>query len=320
LKSQWTEFDTRDQVVDLINRLEERTGIAVQRLLGWLGLPRGKFYDWRERYGKVNEHNAQVPRDWWLEGWEKQAMIAYFIQHPAEGYRRLAYMMLDADVVACAPSTVYRALAEAGLLLKSTAQPSKKGTGFVQPLRPHQEWHIDVTYLNLGGTFYYLCSVLDGFSRFIVHWEIREAMKEPDVELIVQKALETFPGVKPKLISDNGPQFIARDFKEFIRLCGMTHVRTSPYYPQSNGKQERMQGTVKRECIREKNPSTVEEARRIVENYVAHYNTKRLHSALGYVTPLDKLEGRTEAIQAERERKLLAARERRQANRARAAA
>ena len=307
-------------MVDLINRLEERTGIAVQRLLGWLGLPRGKFYDWRDRYGKVNEHNGQVPRDWWLEDWEKKALIAYFIQHPDEGYRRLAYMMIDADVVACAPSTVYRALAEAGLLLKSTAQPSMKGTGFVQPLRPHQEWHIDVTYLNLSGTFYYLCSVLDGFSRFLVHWEIREAMKEPDVELIVQKALETFPGVKPKLISDNGPQFIARDFKEFIRLSGMTHVRTSPYYPQSNGKQERMQGTVKRECIREKNPSTVDEARRLVAVYVAHYNTKRLHSALGYVTPLDKLEGRAEAIQAERERKLLAARERRKANRAHAAA
>ena len=76
--------------------------------------------------------------------------------------------------------------------------------------------------------------MLDGFSRYIVHWDIRESMKEPDVELIVQKALECFPGERPRIISDNGPQFIARDFKEFIRLAGMTHVRTSPYYPQSN--------------------------------------------------------------------------------------
>src|SRR5690606_18650704 len=110
--------------------------------------------------------------------------------------------------------------------------PSKKGTGFVQPLAPHEHWHIDISYLNLLGTFFYLCAVLDGASRAIVHWEIREAMTEADVELVLQRALEKAPdGVRPRIISDNGPQFIARDFKEFIRLTGMTHVRTAPYYP-----------------------------------------------------------------------------------------
>ncbi|MBP8132615.1 MAG: transposase family protein [Candidatus Hydrogenedentes bacterium] len=222
---------------------------------------------------------------------------------------------MDADIVAVSPSTVYRTLKGEGLLGRRDVKPSLKGTGFVQPLRPHQEWHIDVTYVNLSGTFYYLCSVLDGFSRYIVHWEIREAMKETDVELIVQKALEAFPGVHPKLISDNGPQFIAKDFKEFIRLAGMTHVRTSPYYPQSNGKQERMQGTVKRECIREKCPRTVEEARRWVGEYIERYNTQRLHSAIGYVTPLDMIAGRQAQIHAERDRKLEAAREQRRQTR-----
>ena len=92
---------------------------------------------------------------------------------------------------------------------------------------------MDIAYLNLGGTFYYLCSLLDGYSRAIVHWEVREAMKESDVELIIQQALEKYPGVTPRIISDNGPQFIARDFKDFIRLSGLTHVRTAPFYPQS---------------------------------------------------------------------------------------
>jgi len=91
-----------------------------------------------------------------------------------------------------------------------------------------------VTFINVAGTFYYLTSVLDGFSRYIVHWEIREQMTEADVETIVQRALEKHPGEKPRIISDNGPQFIARDFNEFIRLAGITHVRTSPFYPQSN--------------------------------------------------------------------------------------
>ena len=304
-----------DEVVDFVTELKARTAIGQQRLVWWLGIARSKFYAWKQRYGKTNEHNGLIPRDFWLLDWEHDAIIDYFIQHPDEGYRRLTYMMMDADLVAVSPSTVYRTLKGEGLLGRRDVKPSKKGTGFVQPLRAHQEWHIDVTYINLSGTFYYLCSVLDGFSRYIVHWEIREAMKETDVELMVQKALEAFPGVHPKLISDNGPQFIAKDFKEFIRLAGMTHVRTSPYYPQSNGKQERMQGTVKRECIREKCPRTVEEARRWVGEYIERYNTQRLHSAIGYVTPLDMLEGRQAEIHAERDNKLAKAREQRRQRR-----
>ncbi|MFZ3213295.1 MAG: transposase family protein [Terriglobales bacterium] len=100
-------------------------------------------------------------------------------------------------------------------------------------MQPHQHWHIDVSYINLCATFYYLCSVLDGYSRFLVHWDLRESMKEADIEVILERAKEKYPEAKPRIISDNGPQFIARDFKEFIRISGMTHVRTSPYYPQS---------------------------------------------------------------------------------------
>jgi len=85
-------------------------------------------------------------------------------------------------------------------------------------------------------------------SRYIVHWEIRESMTEAEIETIIQRARERHPDARPRIISDNGPQFIAKDFKEFIRICGMTHVRTSPYYPQSNGKIERWHKTLKGEC------------------------------------------------------------------------
>jgi transposase InsO family protein len=224
-------------------------------------------------------------------------------------------MMLDADVVACSPSSVYRVLKKAGLLSGQTPHVTKKGTGFVQPLKPHQEWHVDVSYLNIAGTFYYLCSVLDGFSRFIVHWEIRPSMTEADVTTILQRARETFPGVTPRIISDNGPQFIAKDFKEFIRIAGMTHVRTSPYYPQSNGKLERFHKTIKGECIRVKVPLSLDDARRLVDEYVTHYNHVRLNSAIGYLAPIDMLEGRDKEIFAQRDRKLAEARERRKQQR-----
>jgi len=135
------------------------------------------------------------------------------------------------------------------------------------------------------------------------------------VEIIIERAKEKYPDARPRIISDNGPQFIAKDFKEFIRLSGMTHVKTSPYYPQSNGKIERWHQSVKRECIRPKTPLSLEEARRLVGEYVAHYNNKRLHSAIGYVAPKDKLDGNEKQIWEERDRKLDEAREMRKARR-----
>lgn len=122
-------------------------------------------------------------------------------------------MMLDQDVVAVSPSSVYRVLKNEGLLQRWNRKPSSKGQGFKGPSQPHEYWHIDVSYLNIKGTFYYLCGVLDGYSRYIVHWEIRESMTESDVEIILQRAREKFPKAHPRIISDNGPQFIAKDFK-----------------------------------------------------------------------------------------------------------
>jgi len=224
-------------------------------------------------------------------------------------------MMLDRDIVAVSPSSVYRVLKKAGLLRRWPQKTSKKRTGFVQPLRPHEHWHIDVSYLNICGTFYYLCSVLDGCSRYIIHWEIREAMTEANIEIILQRAQEQFPGVSPRIISDNGPQFIAKDFKEFIRVAGMTHVRTSPYYPQSNGKIERWHRTIKSECIRPGVLLSMEDAREVVGKYIHQYNNVRLNSAIGYIAPIDKLEGRDKQIFKDRDTKLEAAREARRVKR-----
>ena len=307
-------------MIDFTTHWSERTGLRQDQLVAWLGIARSKYFDWKKRYGKANEHNGKIPRDFWLQPWEKQAILDFQGRYPLEGYRRLAFMMLDQDVVALSPSSVYRVLREAGRLSRSAAKPSSKGSGFVQPSRAHEHWHIDISYLNLGGTFYYLCSILDGFSRIIVHWEIREAMTEKDVEIIVQRARESYPGQKTRIISDNGPQFVARDFKLFVRQVGLEHVRTSPYYPQSNGKKERFYQTLKSEAIRPQSPLDLEDARRVVERFVTYYNEVRLHSAIGYITPRDMLEGRADSIHAERDRKLEEAREKRRLARHQSAA
>jgi putative transposase len=285
--------------------------MPASRLLRWVGIGTSKFHDWKHRFGKVNEHNVWVPRDHWLTEDEKERICAFARGHRMEGYRRLTFMMMDADVAACSPASVYRVLKHAGLLAGQAPKTTKKGTGFVQPLQPHEHWHVDVSHLNIAGTFYFLCSVLDGCSRFVVHWEIGEKMEESDVEMILQRAREAYPDARPRIITDNGPQFIAKDFKEFIRIAGMTHVKTSPYYPQSNGKIERWHKTLKGDCIRVQVPLSLDDARRLVSDYVAYYNHVRLHSAIGYVAPKDKLEGRDKEILAARDRKLAEARERR---------
>ena len=306
--------------MDFIRELSDLTELTQDRIVSWVGIARGKFFDWRKRYGKANEHNGWVPRDHWLTDDEEQRIIAYFEKHPLDGYRRLAFMMIDEDVAYASPTTVYRVLSRAGLLSRWNSKPSKRGTGFEQPLSPHQHWHIDISYLNIASTFFYLCTVLDGASRAVVHWELRESMKEADIEVILEAARETFPGVKPRIISDNGPQFIARDFKDYIRLTGMTHVRTAPYYPQSNGKLERFHKTIKSDAIRVAAPQTREEAERVIREFVDYYNGTRLHSAIGYVTPNDVLQDRQKDIWRARDEKLARAREERAKKRADSAA
>lgn len=281
MKGKWVEPDVRDEVVDYVRKWSGRTELPATRLVRWIGVGMSKFYDWKQRFGLANEHNALAPRDHWLEAWEKEAILVFHAERPLEGYRRLTYMMLDADSVAASPATVYRVLQHAGCFDRWNRGKTAKGKGFHQPLAAHEHWHVDISYVNVCGTFYYLIGVLDGCSRYLVHWELRESMKEADVEIVLQRAREKFPGARPRIISDNGPQFIARDFKEFIRMCGMTHVRTSPYYPQSNGKIERWHGTLKRDCLRPAVPLSIDEARRLVAGFVEDYNHRRLHSAIG---------------------------------------
>ena len=301
--------------MDFIRYWSGRTEIPALRLVQWASLSRSKFYHWKERYGKANEHNSLVPRDHWLEDWEKKAIIEFHHQYPLEGYRRMTFMMLDRDIVAVSPASTYRVLSQAGLLQRWNTKASRKGRGFLQPLQPHEHWHVDISYINVAGTFFYLCSVLDGCSRAVLHWQLRHSMTEAEVEIIIQAGVEKYPGVKARVITDNGPQFIARDFKDFIRIAGLTHVKTSPYYPESNGKIERWHQTLKADCLRPGCPLSIEDARRLIERFVTHYNTVRLHSAIGYITPADRLAGHHLEISAARDEKLDAARQNRKLNR-----
>src|SRR5262249_7257828 len=137
LKGVRVPHDTRDQIVDFVNRWSSKTGIAVFSFLVWIGLATSKWHNWKSRYDKVNEHNAWVPRDHWLDEAEKTAIVNFHAAHPLEGYRRLTFMMLDAEGVAASPSGVYRVLKQAGGLGARHPKPSSKGRASVRtPLPP----------------------------------------------------------------------------------------------------------------------------------------------------------------------------------------
>ena len=163
--------EIRDAVVDYVKYWSEQSQVSVRQILRWIGMYESTYYKWIRHYGKDYQHNGAIPRDHWLQAWEKRAIIDFYIDNPLNGYRRLTYMMLDADVVAVSPATVYRVLKAENMLGNKSTKSKTKGTGFDQPDRPHAHWHVDVAYLNICGTFYYMTTVIDGFSRAVIHWE-----------------------------------------------------------------------------------------------------------------------------------------------------
>lgn len=308
----WIEPEIRDQVTGYLHDMADRTEIPITKLLQVIELSKVKYYRWIKRSGSKSLHNGQIPKTHWLTPKEVEAVIAYAKDHYAtndfflrDGYRRVAYAMLDKDIVAASPSSIYRILKKEGLLNKwNVAKRSLKGRGFDQPDYPHKHWHTDIKYLNFNGTLLFLISVLDGYSRYVLHHEVRHYMAGYDVQLTVQKAKEKYPSAKPGLITDNGAQYISKEFKAFIKNIEVTHIKTSVAYPQSNGKIERFHRTISQECLRTKSPITLEDFKEYIASYIKHYNSERLHSSLHYLTPEDFLLGGEKEKLVIREQKL----------------
>jgi transposase InsO family protein len=241
----------------------------------------------------------------WMKDVQKK-IVAFKCQHPTVGGVRLTYMMLDQGVVAVSPSTVFRVLREAGISSRWTLPDGRKASrqGFHQPQRPHEQWHSDISYINLRGTHYFFISVLDGYSRAIVFWDLCLSMTSADVELVIQRALETLPKglAKPRIISDNGPQYLSTEFRSALRDQEVVHSRIRVGHPKSNGKIERFPKTLKSECVRTQALGGFEEAKTILATYVHEYNYERLHWALNDLTPADTLKGK-ETIKQRLERR-----------------
>lgn len=245
-------------------------------------------------------------------------MVAYALAHPKDGYRRLAWQVVDADVAYVSPSTVYRILHDADLLYR-WKRGNHSGAAPTPPTRVHEHWHTDLMYLRVGDGWYFLVTVLDAYSRYVVHWELLATMAAADVRYVMQHALEE-TGAHPRVVTDNRPQFTATEFKDLVRRFAVEHIRIRTYHPELNRLVERFHRST-REALGDEAVRTVAPARALVGEWVRAYNETRLHAGLGYLTPAEYYRGDPAARRRERQAKLERGRaERRRQNRERLAA
>lgn len=305
--------------MEYISTMQIKTGFSLGYFLSHLELSKSKYYNWRTRIGKENCHNGKIPKQHWHTPEEEKAVISYVKKHISstdryfrDGYRRLTYRMIDEGVSALYPSSVYRILKKNNLLNTwNKKKTNSKGSGYKQPKNPHQQWHIDIKYIFFGKRFYFLISIIDGYSRFIVNHGLFENMKTKTITMLIQEAKDKFKGVAPRIISDNGPQFISKEFNQFIKFIEFTHVKTSVGYPQANGKIERFHGTINREFYKITPMFNYKDAVNKINQYIFFYNFNRLHSALFYLTPYDFLKNKINKKLNIRETKLDMARKNR---------
>ena len=296
----------------LVERTRVRTGWTLRRILKRVGLAKSRYYDWRareEETGLEDLFPGSRASPYAILAEEKAAVIGYALEHPQEGYRRLAWMMVDEDVAYVSPSSVYRILSDSDLLYR-WKRSRKVGERPPEPTAPNQRWHTDLMYLRVGDTWYFLVTVLDAYSRYVVHWDLLTSMTAAAVRVVVHDALKK-TGATPEVVTDNGSQFTARDFKELVRDFELEHIRIRTYHPESNGKLERFHRST-RDALDEQELRNLGRGREIIGRWVEFYNARRLHAGLDYLPPAEYWEGDPKARKQERREKLDRARKQRE--------
>ena len=301
-----------------MERTQRRTGWTIRRILRRLGFPKSRYYDWKRRAeeGRLADvFPGSGGGVYEILPEERLAVIEYALEHPKEGYRRLAWMMVDEDVVYMSPSSVYRILNEADLLYR-WKRSRKAGKAPPEPKSPNERWHTDIMYLRIEDTWYFLVTVLDAYSRYGVHWDLLTSMTAGEVRVVIHDALKKTEA-SPQIVTDNGSQFKAKDFRGLVRDFELEHIRIRTYHPESNGKLERFHRST-RDGLGEQELRNLGQAREIIGRWVSYYNAERLHASLDYLPPAEYWEGDPETRMKERREKLERGRKRRETiNRAR---
>lgn len=304
-------------ILNTIEQAHKHTGQPIRKILNQVGVSPATYYRWEARAREdqledrfVQPHRHALPPT----PQEVQAVCAFALEHPAMGYKRLAWLMVDQDVAYLRPYQVYRILKEANLLMRRPPAVEEVLRRPSEPDHPDQVWHIDLMYLYIPPRWYYLVDILDGYSRFLVHWSLNLTLEAHTVTLTVQQALERLDGrhpAEPKLVHDHGSQFLSFEWRSFISAIGLVDIKTRLAHPESNGRLERLHRTHREEGLVGEALSDYYQALDALNRWSWYYNHKRPHSALGYMPPVEYYRGDPRSRWAERYRKLAEAAEER---------
>ena len=272
---------------------------AKRRTLIALGIAKSSYYRWRQGSSVLTKQR----RSWNRIMPQEEARILELARiHPELSSRQLSAWITDKEGFAVSESTVFRILKREGMAKRQEIQAMADKEYRIKTKRPHQMWATDASYFRVvGWGYYYLVTVMDDYSRFILAWKLQKDVSANSLIDVVQEAVDATGMTdvplkdRTRLLSDNGAGYVSRIFRDYLRLVGIDHILSAPFHPQTNGKVERYQQSVKREVnqLAYEFPSELEKA---IADFVDYYNYRRYHKALGNVTPADVLYGRRDDI------------------------
>jgi putative transposase len=299
------------QIIGLV----EESPVSVKQTLIELNINRSTFYEWYRRYQQGGyealANRYRPPKQFWnqIPPWEKQRVVEIALGHPEKSPRELAWYITDKRGYYISESSVYRILKSHDLVTSPVYTVISARDKFPHPTKaPNELWQTDFTWFKVvHWGWYYLCTILDDYSRYILAWQLCTGMSTEQVKATIEAAIR-FSGVRdptllhrPRLLSDNGPCYVSAALKEYLEQQGMAHTRGRPYHPMTQGKIERYHRSMKNILLLE-NYYSPDELVDQIDLFVEYYNNQRYHEALNNLTPFDVYCGKAREIMARRER------------------
>lgn len=294
-------MDIREEVNEMIQQTRQWIDWPKNRILKLLGVQRTQqsiFHQVKAKEAPVSDRKAHQ-----ITPPEIEAIMAYCNARRGLNYYKLTYQMMDENVVFIPPSTVYSILRSSGFYDVKASKSTAAKAYADKPTHVHHTWHVDIAYVKLQEVYYYLIVMIDGYSRYVLGWELLNDMKGDTVSLFAQKVLDRYPeamSLKARIVSDNGSCFISADYRLVLKLNGIVPIRCAPYHPETNGKAEAAIKITRNEALRPHSPQCYQEAITVLKNHFDFYNNNRLHSGIKYLRPADMFLGRADQILQQR--------------------